>query len=367
MAATHLPAADDRTQLPSLGRESRAFSWRALAVVACVALLLSTQIFFQAGIAEVAASGYLLEGWLALFAEVLASGAGMWLCVTLAARFTTGRHRAIEIALVAVALFAGALAAVALVLAFVQPPGFYPPFASIASDALRWSAWGAIVYAAQAQIARRVRALACLAAEELERERAQTRLAEADLQLLRAQIEPHFLFNVLAHVRRLCRTPEGGGDAIDRLCTYLREVGAAVRGADATLGRELELVRAYLALLRVTMGERLAFEIRADEGVAGQRVPALVVLTLVENAVKHGIGRCPEGGSIRVTAARGERGLRIEVRDDGAGLTGTSGTGVGLANAKARLRATFGPAARLSLGANVPRGAIAAIEIAQPS
>jgi hypothetical protein len=366
MAQIHAPGAHDDSDLRSWRADTGTLSWRRLATVAAVALLLSTQIFFQAGIGELIASGSFIAGWMEIFAEALACGVCMWLCVAAVEKWR-GLHGAMAFVAVCAALFAGSLAGVVMTLWAVQPAGFDPPAATIAGDALRWALWGAIVYAAHAEIVRRARATTQLELERIERARAERKRAEADLQLLRAQIQPHFLFNMLAHVRRLYRIrPIDGGEAVQRLRAYLRDVLASVRADESTLKRELGLVRSYLALVQVSMESRLSYDAQIDAASSDVPIPPLAVLTLVENAIKHGVAPRREGGRVSVSASRVADAVRIEVRDDGVGLHASSGNGYGLANAKSRLKATHGERARLTLRANEPRGAVATIEIESP-
>ena len=343
--------------------EGASLSWRRLTVVTLVALLLSTQIFFRAGIVELLESGRLVAGWLQYFAEALACGISMWLAVAAFESLETmhGVTRAVATGLV---LVGAAFLAECAFLAVVQPPGFFPPWVSIAGDSVRWSLWGGIVHAAQGHARRHARTAMLLARERVEREKADQRRAEADLQLLQAQIQPHFLFNLFAHVRRLYRVgPNDGRRAVERMRAYLREVMDAIGAREATVSNELELVRAYLELMKVGLGDRLSFVIEAASEVMGVRIPPLSVLTLAENAVKHGIAGTARAGIVHVRATREGSVTRIEVRDDGEGLSMTSGSGVGLANTKARLRAMHGAKATLSLDAAPGRGAVAAIEI----
>jgi signal transduction histidine kinase len=198
-----------------------------------------------------------------------------------------------------------------------------------------------------------------LAAEEL---RAAT--AEARLQALQAQVEPHFLFNTLAHVKWLYRRdPERGRHMLDRLLDYLQAALPRVRQSATTLEQELQLAQAYLDIQQIRIGGRLAFSIEVPAELAQLRFPPLMLLTLVENAIKHGIAPQTEGGTIGIRARVADRKLRIEVRDTGAGLATASGSGMGLANVRARLTALFGAGARLVIEPNVPHGVVAAIEI----
>ncbi len=198
-----------------------------------------------------------------------------------------------------------------------------------------------------------------LAAEEL-----RARTAEARLQALQAQVEPHFLFNTLAHVKWLYRRDPGGGRTmLDRLLDYLQAALPRVRQSTTTLEQELQLAQAYLDIQQIRIGGRLAFSIEVPDEIARLRFPPLMLLTLVENAIKHGIAPQTEGGTIGIVARADDRRLRIEVRDTGAGLSKSAGSGMGLANVRARLTALFGAGARLVIEPNVPHGVVAAIEI----
>jgi signal transduction histidine kinase len=188
-------------------------------------------------------------------------------------------------------------------------------------------------------------------------------LDNAHLQLLQAQVEPHFLFNTLANLRRLVRTEPSAAQAmLADLLRYLAEALPRLRDERSTVARELALVRAYLALHQVRMGSRLKVTIDAPDAVADLPVPPMVLLTLVENAIKHGIGPQVEGGEIRVQAQRQPEGpLMLSVTDTGRGLVAGSGHGSGLANLRARLKALYGQAAALSLTAKQPQGVVATV------
>lgn len=203
-----------------------------------------------------------------------------------------------------------------------------------------------------------------LAREELAGDQLRASTAEAHLQALHAQVEPHFLFNTLAHVKWLYqRDPERGRHMLDRFLDYLQAALPRVRQSATTLDQELQLARAYLDLQRLRIGGRLEFSIDVPEDIAGLTFPPLMLLTLVENAIKHGIGPQPEGGTIGIRARADAHLMRIEVRDTGAGLRREAGSGIGLANVRARLAALFGAGARLIIEPNLPHGVVAAIEI----
>jgi signal transduction histidine kinase len=199
---------------------------------------------------------------------------------------------------------------------------------------------------------------------QLEADRLSASMAEARLQALQAQVEPHFLFNTLAHVKWLYRRdPDRGRRMLDRLVEYLHGALPQVRQTTTTLEQELRLAQAYLDIHQLRIGGRLAFSIDVPEEIARLRFPPLMLLTLVENSIKHGIAPQTDGGTIGIRAEADDRKLRIEVRDTGAGLREAKGTGLGLANVRARLAALFGAGARLVIEPNLPHGVIAAIEI----
>ncbi|MEH0167905.1 sensor histidine kinase [Roseateles microcysteis] len=196
-------------------------------------------------------------------------------------------------------------------------------------------------------------------------EQLQAQQLEAQVSALNAQIEPHFLFNTLANVKRLFETsPERGRDMLRSLIAYLRAALPNMRRPDSTLGQELDLVGNYLTILQMRMGERLSFGIASDADLSDARLPPMVLPTLVENAIKHGLAPLPEGGRIEIQARHeGEDRLIVEVRDNGQGFSGTGGSGVGLANTRARLAALFGDEAVLELEAAEPRGVVARLRM----
>jgi LytS/YehU family sensor histidine kinase len=184
------------------------------------------------------------------------------------------------------------------------------------------------------------------------------------LRLLQAQVEPHFLFNTLSNVRRLCQNDAASGRAmLAQLSRYLKAALPRMREQDTTLADEIDLVSAYLGVQKIRMGERLEASIDAPAPLLAARVPPMMLATLVENAVKHGVGPLAEGGAIRVTAEHTGAALRLSVADNGRGLTAASGSGVGLANIRARLAALYGSRAALRLEANSPRGVVASITL----
>jgi sensor histidine kinase YesM len=199
---------------------------------------------------------------------------------------------------------------------------------------------------------------------EIDRLALDREMAEARLQVLQAQIEPHFLFNTLANVRRLYQTDLAAGRGmLDNLMHYLEVALPRMRETRSSVGRELTLIEAYLNVQRIRMGRRLAFEIDVPPALHALALPPMMLLTLVENAIKHGLNPLPEGGAIRVGARRDGGRLRLDVSDNGRGFHATSGGGIGLANIRARLAAMHGDRARLDLIENQPRGVTSRLEL----
>jgi len=189
-------------------------------------------------------------------------------------------------------------------------------------------------------------------------------MAESRLQLLQAQIEPHFLFNSLASVKRLYESGPGGGrELLRNLGDYLRVASRSGRQREVRLGDEIVLARSFLAIFQVRMGRRLRVRVDLPTDLESALVPPLMVGTLVENAIKHGIAPRASGGTVNLAArGRGEV-LEVEVRDDGLGFRARSGNGIGLANIRARLETLYAGAGSLELAANAEGGVTATLRL----
>jgi sensor histidine kinase YesM len=272
-----------------------------------------------------------------------------------------------------VALFLGVLVSM-LATAVSIPIRLYTigsPMARLAEDPayflsmfLLWTSVGSLAYWLLTTLRQDQRAREELADSECRREKLEAQMVEARLSALQAQIEPHFLFNTLANVKRLYETaPHQGREMLSSLIRYLRAALPSMRQSGSTLERELELARSFLTILKMRMGDRLDFAIRADAGLGSAQVPPMVLPTLVENAIKHGLSPLPEGGRIDIVARRDGDDLLIDVRDTGAGFASSGGSGVGLANTRSRLAALFGSRADLSLSAVNPRGVQASLRM----
>lgn len=204
---------------------------------------------------------------------------------------------------------------------------------------------------------------------ELEKNTLERQLLDARLRLLQAQIEPHFLFNTLANVEALVATGSpNAGPVLRQLIAYLRAAMPRLNDGAATLEQELELVRAYLELMQVRMPDRLQFDVAGCALAATLRFPPMALLTLVENAVRHGIDPGVAGGRIDVgmemVPASGK--ARIWVSDTGVGMAGTAQPGTGLNNVRSRLLAVYGSGARLELHAVAPHGVRAELHFILP-
>ena len=229
---------------------------------------------------------------------------------------------------------------------------------------LTWTLLGSLAYALFYLIREDEQQRQMLCDTECVQQALGAQMLQARLSALQAQIEPHFLFNTLANVRRLYETtPSRGREMLSSLIAYLRAALPSMRSNSSTLGRELDLARSFLTILQMRMGERLQFSIAAEAGLLDAPMPPMVLPTLVENAIKHGLGPLPEGGRIDIRARRADGGLEIEVRDTGAGFTATKGSGVGLANTRSRLAGLYGARASLQLSAGQPRGVIATLRL----
>ncbi|MES2958941.1 MAG: histidine kinase [Pseudomonadota bacterium] len=221
-----------------------------------------------------------------------------------------------------------------------------------------WVALGALVR--QREAFAREQALAF----ELERSELERRALDAQMRLLQAQVQPHFLFNTLANVRALVNTGSPRAPAVlDSLIDYLRAAVPRLNEPASTLAHEVQLVRAYLELMQMRLPDRLQFTIAIDPDALALRCPPLTLLTLVENAVRHGIDPAEEGGRIDVVVRRREGRCCIGVCDSGVGLRDAGGSlGTGLTSLRERLALSFGAAAALRITAIEPHGVRAEIE-----
>jgi signal transduction histidine kinase len=189
-------------------------------------------------------------------------------------------------------------------------------------------------------------------------------LKRAELRLLRAQLEPHFLFNTLATVKSLAQSDRQSTiEMLENLRRYFAAALPRVNEDVVTLGDEVQLIDSYLAIFQVRMGTRLTYHVDVPAALKPLRIPPLILLTLVENALKHGVTPLIEGGSISISAEREDSSVVLRVIDTGKGMDLRSGHGFGLANVRQRLVMLFGETALLTLLPGTPRGVVATIRI----
>lgn len=197
--------------------------------------------------------------------------------------------------------------------------------------------------------------------EKMHNAESRQQLLTAQLKMLQAQIEPHFLFNSLANVRTLIDVdPKMAKLMLDHMNDYLRATLLRTRKGTGTVADEFDLLRHYLAIMQMRMGQRLAFDIAAPEDIGRHALPPLLVQPLVENAIKHGLEPKINGGQLCICAKASAGRILIEVSDTGLGLVGENKAGsMGLVNVRERLKALYGERARLILE-NKPAGGVVA-------
>jgi signal transduction histidine kinase len=211
---------------------------------------------------------------------------------------------------------------------------------------------------------------AAQATETAEAESLRRQVVEARMAAMQAQVEPHFLFNTLASIEHLIETdPKRASQMQRNLIALLRASMPTMReanhGTPRHLGRELEVIRPYLEILKVRMEDRLSTAIDVPAGLLSAEFPPMMIQTLVENAIKHGLEPKPEGGTLSVKAEIVHGNLAVSVADTGLGfgMAPTAGTGVGLANIRERLQLLYGGKAALTVAANQPCGTLVTVTV----
>ncbi len=211
---------------------------------------------------------------------------------------------------------------------------------------------------------RAARADADIAQAEAARSALEKQVLESRLKLMQAQIEPHFLFNTLANVQHLTESnPPLASKTLQSLITYLRAALPEMREGSSTLGREMTMALAYLDIQKVRMGARLHVSVDMPGSLSRATFPPMMLLTLIENAIKHGLDPQPDGGQIAITAKLLDGKLDVSVADTGRGLSLAKSIGVGLTNIRERLATLYGKDAELQLAENTPSGVVATISI----
>ncbi|MDH0867004.1 histidine kinase [Mitsuaria sp. GD03876] len=337
----------------------------ALAVALAAGLVLPQRLACSLGVLAGACSPE--QGWLRLWMGLSAWYGALWALAILTQRWlpATDRPRGLAVQILALTLIVPTLGAL---------------LGMNEGQRIARSAYELQMHAMFATVAcltveyhrRRRRGEADAASMQVDARTLARQLDEARSALLQAQVEPHFLFNTLAHLRRLAQTdPAAAREMLSELRRYLSAALPDLRQTQTPLARELELVRAFLALHQRRIGpERLTVVFDIAPGLDEAIVPSTSLLTLAENAIKHGITPQVDGGEIAVRAGPDpERPgqLRLEVADTGVGMSAGSGGGTGLVTLRARLAALYGAEARLTLLLNEPSGLIARIQLPRRS
>ncbi len=207
---------------------------------------------------------------------------------------------------------------------------------------------------------------AAQATETAESEALRRQVIEARMAAMQAQVEPHFLFNTLASIDHLIETdPPRASKMQKNLIALLRASMPTLREADTNLGRELAVIRPYLEILKVRMEERLQTDLRVSDGLLSAEFPPMMLQSLVENAIKHGLEPKAEGGTLKVAAEIVHGKLAVSVADTGLGfgVAATAGTGVGLVNIRERLQLLYGNRAQLTVAENPGGGTVVTITV----
>ena len=344
--------------------------WKRLLLAVGVSFVFSTQLLFQENVLEHYSFSETLESMTLYFLDVLTIAILMALAVGFVDARLPKNGTARNLVLI-VSVVGAVVIGIAIQMGMHYGAGPYPPVAYVLGEAARWTLMGGAIVVIYETMRRHQRNQQQLYASKLRHKILDNQLIESRIKMMEAQIEPHFLFNTLATVKRLYRTePVGGARMVARLKEYLQAALPQIRHGIPTLASEIELARAYLEILQIRMGARLEFNIEVPPQSRTAPFPAMVLITLVENAIKHGLNPLPKGGRIEIHVFDSIDKVAVEVRDNGVGFqvgAGTSGSGIGLANIRSRLAAVYGSGASMGLMQNNPTGVIARVEIAKQS
>lgn len=350
--------------MPGRGSATLRDVLRTLALAQLLALAVSTEYLFQPYIWRHWPIDEVLAGWLFIL------GDRAWIALLVVAlcwpTLQVTRHHSLAPRAIAygAAAVAGALLAEKS-LQWMDRPGSAIDTLDLGLRVLRWSTLSIAVAGLLVLWRRALAADEAVRQEQQHNLAASSQLAGVRIQALQSQIEPHFLFNTLATVRRLGDTdPARGERLLAHLHDFVRLAGtAAPTAARWRLRDELQLVKAYLGVFELRMNCRLQSRYRIAPAALEAAVPPLALATLVENAIKHGITPATDGGEVEISAsiepatATTSPKLVLQVSDTGVGIgQATNGHGMGLSNTRSRLALLYGAEAQLQLSANLPRG-----------
>ena len=353
---------------PSLRFRSRLPNPAGVALLVAISLGYGAEILFQPRVFENYSLASIAQEAASIISECLLAGGAMLLAVEAVERRASRVHWIYLLQLIAAVVLAATFGVLLWAVASGQPLS-NETAVFLGGEVLRLTGLGAFL-AITHGLGRRIRQTRSREREiELEAAalRADTELAQ--LCLLEAQIEPHFLFNTIANLRRTWHLEHGFGMHMhDNAIRYLEASLPRMRTPMATLRDELDLTRAYLELLSPRMGERLRFSIDVAPACGDLPFPRMSVLTLVENSIKHGLAPSVSGGTVAIRAETDAESLVLFVVDDGVGfgVADTAGHGIGLLNIRSRLQAQYGSAARLEIASPDSGGVVASIRVPRP-
>lgn len=331
----------------------RGFDAKELAINGCVASLLMLMLYGFVGLASVQ-----------VFISLLIAGAPLYLGLVWAKRFQRLHWRMSPVAL----LLLGVSSVSALL-----ATGYYTHFGlqalnlSLGYLLLFFIYWMFALWFLGASIwVARIRQKKAIVRQEAEQKlHLERALLAAELKALQAQIEPHFLFNTLANLKALLRTDTFVAEQmLEQLVAYLRASLPTFKQELSTVERECELVRHYLSLIAFRFGKRFSYEVIYDPSLASHSIPPLMLITLVENAIKHGVEQKTGLAYVHVKVASLDGKISLSVTDNGHGIKQEAESkGIGLRNINERLQRLYGDEASLILGNNASGGVTACIEI----
>ena len=297
-------------------------------------------------------------------------GLTICMCVVLSLYAVRDRSAVLRGIAVLAAIAFGAVGGMAIAAVFIRIPGD----ALVTNSMFLWQVLGIsilfgmiITYFFHSK--EKLSATRQLAQEEHIKRLSSEKLAlEADLRRLQAQVEPHFLFNTLSNIVSLMDTDPARAKSMQMdLIRYLRTALGRSRDRDTTLGQEAELMRAYLDIFKIRMGERLHYSIEVPDRLKKLPLSPMLLQPLVENALLHGVEPKIEGGAIRICADEAGGIVTIEVSDTGNGLAAHRRPGVGLTNVAKRLEQLYGDKGRLVVRENRPCGVSVVVEMPMPA
>jgi signal transduction histidine kinase len=337
----------------------------ALYIFACsaaIGLLISTEFLAQPFVWSGWPLDEVLAGWFRIAQDRLLVALAIAACLV-AVRALPLRGRLVQWILPPCAVLAGSMVGEGA-RSLLDPSGDVPGFFPLAGRVLHWTFVGLAVTAILACWQMNADYAGVAQQAEAEAARSRRALLAFELDALQRELEPHFLFNTLATIKRFGQTvPAAAQSLLDRLFAYIAAMLRTTQQQESDLGSELDLVHAYLDVCAVRMDGRLSVRDSIPPDLRASKFPPLMLGTLVENAVRHGITPSTSGGTIVLEARREGAVLEVSVQDDGVGLVGDGGTGLGLANLSTRLALLYGADASLQLREIAPHGVCATIRL----